>query len=542
VPTPRGKDEDLATLFRKNEAARLWQRVVRAPMGTVSSIDRASAYAGLCLRAYDVGPSLESAASTLAEVRGTLGGFDAAAAFRAWTERTAMEARIERLRAGGKTPMPAELAKSRELSDKHDRAVALVNQAQEAIGNALKEFDALGADEARNTLGEVNETLAKLTSSAPATEAEAKELTQRTMRQLDVAENQRQKRVPMQSLLTYFYCKRADKIYSSLADMRTNRDLRGGAARVAYLLGLTLERRNPYDPEQPERTGWSCMTQLDLPRGFYSGAALRHYDRAVALAPEDAVIRCTAALTAERIGDPTRIRALEADSVARWSLAEQYLAEVGGATGKTADDGYRRAIAEYAAAIERNPNNVVALNSFAYMFWLWRYAWLREGADGPIPGPEFGERARRHAERALQLVEGKRPKMIEIAIRATVGEVLLALGRFEEAYAVLQRAVADGVVKEHAAYNEARWDLAQACLCVARDRAHARRGVAATEVKAQATKLLEEIRRIELGEEYRPFSTLVASGVRTDVCAADRRGPELPKPPRPAPVGRLAVR
>ena len=531
----RGRDENLPTLFRKNEAARLWQRVVRAPVGSVSFIDRASAYAGLCLRAYDVGGSLESSASTLAELRKTLEGFDAVAAFHAWSDSKAAEDRIDQLRAEGKTPTPAELARRDEVNAKHQQVFAGVTDAQDAIGKALEQLDALGADEAREALAAAKETFAKFATSEPADEMAAKKLTEDTIHQLDVAEKQRQKRLGMQSLLTYFYCKRADKIYSSLADMRTDRDLRAGAARVVYLLGLTLEVRHKVDP-QAQNPPWSCMTGYIPPRGPYSHAALRHYDRAVGLAPEDAYIRCQAALTASADGDATRLRALAADSTARLGLADQYVA-----SGR---NRYRDAIAEYAAAIERNPNSVDALNGYAYTFWMWHYASLRDAAGDSAPDPEVGERAHEYAVRALQLVEGKRPKMTEIVIRSTLGEVLLARGRFEEAYAVLLRALDDdAVVRGHAVYNEVRWDLAQACLCVARDRARSGRDMSSNQMEARATRLLDEIRTIEDNEEYRPFSTLPDGSDKAAVaCPTGRDESQPPKAPKPAPVGGLAVR
>ncbi len=284
-PASPGGDENLVGLFRKNEAAQLWQKVVRARAGTVSSIDRASAYAGLCLRAHDVGLSLESSAWTLADVRSTLTDFSAETAFHAWTERRAMEQRIQVLRAESKVPMPAQQARMNELVAKHEALFDPVSRAEKAVVKALKELDALGADEARRALVETSDTLAGFTTAAPTDEVEAKKLTHQAIEQLDVAENQRQNRIPMQSLLTYFYCKRADRIYSTLADMRAQQDLRAGAARVAHLLGLTLERRHSADHEPPAPAAWSCMTPASLPRGPYSRAALRHYDRAVDVDP-----------------------------------------------------------------------------------------------------------------------------------------------------------------------------------------------------------------------------------------------------------------
>lgn len=538
-PARQAADESLATLFRKHEASQLWQRVVRAPAINVSPIDRASAYTGLCLRAYDVGLSLDASASTLKDVRHTIETFDARAAFRAWTTLEQENTRISQLRAEGKAPRLRDLARQTALADSHREVFAPVYRAWAAATTALKKLDALGAEGARKALEPVNAMFAQLSTLSPTSEAEAEDLTRRTVQQLVTAEEQRQQQVPIQSRLTYFYCKRADRIYSSLADMRTDRDLRAGAARAAYLLGLTLERRHGPDPAY-QKPQWSCMTQTSLPRGPYSRAALRHYNRAVVLAPEDAYIRCTAALTANAVDDPTWLRALERDSGARFNLADQHFVDARGASGRDAERIYRRAVEEYAAAIERNPNSVDALNNYAYTFWVWHYASLREAV--PKPDSEIGERAHKHAERARQLAENKRPRAMEIMIRSTLGEVLLGLGRFEEAHTVLHAAHGHDLVKDHAVYNELRWDLAQACLCIARERTRSGRGGSPNEMKVRAAKLLAEIERIELGEEDRPFSTLVERSGKDDVCPTGGGGSARPKALTPAAAGRIAVR
>jgi tetratricopeptide (TPR) repeat protein len=520
-------DDNPAALFRKGEAVRLWQKVIRAPAASVSSIDRASAYAGLCLRASDLGSSFESARYALEEVGRKLENFSPREAHRVWVEWIAADRAI---RESGKPPTPQELQTLERLQEERQRALEPVDLAEEAAVKTLNQLDALGADDARGVLERVRKMLLELKRPLLEDEAVRDEVAEHVTWQLITAASETYAHIPTQSSLTYFYCKRADKIYSSLADMRTDPDLRAGAARVAFLLGDTLERR--------QRGGlrgswpqWRCMVWPSLRFGPYNAAVLRHYDRAIALFPDDASIRCHAALTAYGLGDTTRLRALEQDSDSRLNLAEQHLADAWWASGRWATAAYRNAQREYSAAIERNPNSIDALNGYAYTFWLWRYARLQEVEGVDEPEADVGERARAHAERAVQLVEGKRAKREEIFIRSTLGEVLLGLGHFEKARDVLQRALEHAsvkdMVKDHAYYNEVRWDLAQAHMCIANERLRTGRDGSSDEPRGQADKLFDEIRRTELSEEARPFSTLLDGSKKGAVCLP-------PRPLRPA--------
>jgi tetratricopeptide (TPR) repeat protein len=519
VPPGQTADDNLAALFRKNEAARLWQRVIRAPGATVSSIDRASAYAGLCLRASDLGWSFEEARSALEEVRFRLKDFSPRQAHRAGVEWMAAERAI---REKGKTPTPMELETLQRLKDERRYALAQVDLAEEAAVKTLNQLDALGADDARRVLAPVHTLLVELRRPSP-DEMAADKLTEQLTQDLHTAVGETFRHIPTQSSLTYFYCKRADKIYSTLVEMRTNPDLRAGAARVAFLLGYTLERRQRGWLDWKRRPQWHCMTRAGVQLGPYSAAVLKHYDRAIALSPDDGAIRCHAALTAYGLGDTTRLRALELDSDSRLNLAEQHLGDARWASGRWATEAYRRSLREYSAAIERNPNSIDALSGYAYTFWVWRYARLQEAEGVDEPDADVGERARVHAERAVQLVEGKRPKPAEILIRSTLGEVLLGLGHFEKARDVLHRALEHNTVKDHALYNEVRWDLAQAYLCIARERARTGRGGSSDEPRRQAAKLFDEIRKVELSEESRPFVDLLDSGKKGVVCLPNRR-------------------
>lgn len=524
APSVQGGNDNLAASFRKHEAARLWQKVIRAPAASVSALDRAAAYAGLCLRASDLGLSLDDAAFTLEDIRAKFTDFDPGESYRVWVELRAAYRRLQEHRDKGKKPPPEEEARYEALLEEQRRIFAPITQAQEAAGKALKQLDALGADDAQKALQPILRMFQRLDEVEPTSKADAEKLKPEMAQHVDSAEELRVrlKQIPIQSYLTYFYCKRADKIYSTLGETRTNPDLRAGAARVAFLLGSTLERRYSAAAASSQPR-WSCMTRAGVLRGPYSPAALRHYDRAMALSPDDGIIRCQTALTAYGLGDVTRLRALELDSEARLSLAEQHLADVRDLPEGETNDSFRRALAEYAAAIERNPNNVDALSGYAYAFWVWQYAWLQESTGVERPDGEVGAKARGHAERVVRLVEGKRPKPFEIVIRSRLGEVLLGLRRFEEARKVLEEALKLDAVKGHAVYNEVRWDLAQAHLCLALDHVRAGRGGQATAARAEAAKLLAEIKQVEHGEEARPLTPLIGNGKKTVACPPGKR-------------------
>ena len=342
------------------------------------------------------------------------------------------------------------------------------------------------------------------------------------------------------TFLTYFYCKRADRIYATMDNSnRADADLRAGASRVAYMLGLTLESRFP--EMGPVRTlGWSCATNNGYQYGPYSRAALKYYDRAITLNPDDHYVRCQAALTAEALGDPTRLQALSEDFAARLSLAGQYL------TGQhLRNENYETALTEYAMALERNPNSVDALNGYAYTFWASQYALSqKDPSPGESPAPsasdkekETAKHALDYANRAVALVDGKRPKDIEIMIQGTLGEVMLGRKEYQAAREQLEKAYNSNSVKDHAEYNELRWDLAQALRCLARNgddstgksKPQAQAEAEAEELEKQANALLREIETLERDQDLRSFSRLGLFDDKNSFCRAslDQASPPL---------------
>ena len=485
VASPPPTDEQrITTLYRKNEAARIWQAMVHAPARRVSTLDRASASAGLCLRAYDLQDSLENVNKQLSDVRKRLKKFQPDEAFKAWKAYDAMDK---------KNVTPEDASELARLKDAYEEAFEPVTEGEKERNRALADFVALGATTARVAAESLDKTMNVFGGATPDSEEAARDVTNAALADLMVLEEKVQHQGRIQSFLTYFYCTRAGRIYAALAPGEdANEDLHAGAARVAYLLGLTLDRRNG---TLDQNLDWSCATSNGPMRGPYSRAALNFYDRAVSLTPDDPVIRCQAALTAKALGDSTRLDTLKDDFAARLNLA------VFQSAGDPGDDA---ALAEYQAAIERNPNSIEALNGYAYTFWASRYTSSQkenQSSQMIAPDQEPGRRALNYALRAKLLINGKRPKDFEIMIRSTVGEVLLGTGDYEGAREELQSALALESGKEHARYNEVRWDLAQALHCLA-----LKHDDSEGTLQSQATKLLKKIQATELGSESRPFS------------------------------------
>src|SRR5262249_17012285 len=112
----------------------------------------------------------------------------------------------------------------------------------------------------------------------------------------------------------------------------------------------------------------------------YYKAALRYYDRARALSPDDSTIRCNAAVVRAELGDPHMMKELQKDPQSHLALADSLRDRAGRAANF--GDYYALALEEYTTAINMAPTDLGALNGYAYTFWLWRV----RTPNGP--GPE----------------------------------------------------------------------------------------------------------------------------------------------------------
>jgi tetratricopeptide (TPR) repeat protein len=340
----------------------------------------------------------------------------------------------------------------------------------------------------------------------------------------------------------YFYCQQADRSYTSLLAARAE-DIRLRTARASVLasLGLLLEQHGPPRPRRPV-DGWQCSAAAVDPASltFEGGArtvpvsrftrhALRYYRRALALMPDDPVLRCREATTAlardaSRREGERLMRALENVATAHLILADSYRdlalrhledvrteAPAETATGTTPRQQARGAaeaaprnhpgevaaaflqlsLHEYQEALKRDPTNTAALNQFARVFWQWRLA----AADGVLsrePTLMHAREAEWNARRAVSIVEAKldrtSPRLVvsdrsgnaqgqlaravpkylhppAATALGSLGAVLLAQARAHEALEVL--ASAQTLAPEHPMFDDVRWMLGHALRCAA---------------------------------------------------------------------------
>jgi tetratricopeptide (TPR) repeat protein len=169
---------------------------------------------------------------------------------------------------------------------------------------------------------------------------------------------------------------------------------------------------------------------------------------------------------------------------------------------------YNRALAEYEAAIQLDPEFIQAFNAYGYTFWEWKLDWLRGHAALP-PDPQIASRAEDYVREGMRLARSLRPPEnqeltdIELTVADTMGEVLLAEGRIDEALEYLKPIVDKKPI--WSGLNETRWDLAQTEICagkIARDATQRRRA------QSQALVLFADIQNDEKFRELRPLVDL----------------------------------
>jgi hypothetical protein len=341
----------------------------------------------------------------------------------------------------------------------------------------------------------------------------------------------------------YFYCQQADRSYTSLLAARAE-DIRLRTARASVLasLGLLLEQHGPSRPRRPV-DGWQCSAAAvdpasltlegeparTVPVSRFTRHALRYYRRALALMPDDPVLRCREATTALALDASRRegerlMRALQNVAAAHLILADSYRdlalrhledvrTEAPAATatrttprkqargaaeaaprnhpGEVAAAFLQLSLDEYQEALKRDPTNTVALNQSARAFWQWRLA-AADGVLSPEPTLAHAREAEWNARRAVSIVEAKldrtSPRLVVSdrsgnaqgqLVRAvpkhlhppaatalgSLGAVLLAQARAHEALEVLVSAQA--LAPEHPMFDDVRWMLGHALLCAA---------------------------------------------------------------------------
>jgi tetratricopeptide (TPR) repeat protein len=319
-----------------------------------------------------------------------------------------------------------------------------------------------------------------------------------------------------QDNIAYFYCKQASMLYHQLALTLPNDPLvKQSEASVYNTLGVLLNRieSGGYEFEADE---WSCYTKyvtagdelmpFPIYHSRHSETALVYYERALALQPNDRIIRCNAASTAWALGNKDPLNELINDPNVHLELAEEYQ-EQGKALGNGSVVLFRAALDEYQEALKGSPSNVSALKGYAYTVWVWQYyytsGWLVEG-----PSTDELDKAEWSARKAVDLAAGRPPALTEAMVRARLGEVLLGQGRLEQAIEELTFIIDKDrdLIPHHPAVNEIRWDLVQAYYCDALMALHAGDLQEYARLKKQSKEYAEQIIDLERQREFRPFT------------------------------------
>jgi tetratricopeptide (TPR) repeat protein len=335
--------------------------------------------------------------------------------------------------------------------------------------------------------------------------------------------------------LAYYYCRRADHLYAALPPAeRASAPIKEAQASVLNDLGRALTWRFERDTSIADNQ-WRCRRDDSLPGGPLRAAALGYLERAEALAPLNEAIRCRTASVALALGRRERMDALKFDASARVRLADRLARRAKRqASAEARVNEYRRALEEYADAIELNPTLFPALNGFASAVWVWRLNW-----PGDAAAAAYAHEAETHARRALEVAKERRSREDTIVATATLGNVLLAQARPLEAIEHLREA--NALAPDHARWNEVRWSLAQAYLCANTNDGATRVSEGKTVRREHALPLLDTVRRIEETREGGPFSSIPAALDPAPDYHVCRRNPTAIVDRQPAADGPLYV-
>jgi tetratricopeptide (TPR) repeat protein len=300
--------------------------------------------------------------------------------------------------------------------------------------------------------------------------------------------------------LAYFHCDRAEELLArlpaSLREMPLNRQ---NEASAINNMGIALYNQESEFPS----TDWICSEDsfdvdgitTDEPKssrvlvGPRTRVAMRYFNLAEELQPDDQVIACNAALASYGLGDKAPMERLEQNPAAHLNLGDSF--------GQIAKDQarplyYLLALREYRRAMELDPDRIMALNDFAYAFWQFRLAFPFERIPG-WAGTDVGRVAEESARRAGFLAAQELTGSERINVQSTLGEVLLGQARTEEAVREIEKwNLPANSLPRNSLADEVRWDLAQAYLCdSAQKKMH---GKAEPEEEQKGAAALQEIR------------------------------------------------
>jgi tetratricopeptide (TPR) repeat protein len=288
--------------------------------------------------------------------------------------------------------------------------------------------------------------------------------------------------------LAFFYCRRAEYLYSRLPSvLRFDSRIKDKEMLVLYYLGIILKTSSTAGSEKVNEKykDWFCEPDATVdPFSGYHQAAEHYYKLALEKQPDDPSIRCGYATLSWAEKNEQPMIDLNLDETAHLVLADRLVEQAEKLVGQastsenleSAEKLYRGALNETATAILLAPFSARARNQYAYYAWKWYWAWIRhESANGPSSA--ILDSAADQAREATRLTEDKGLRVEHGIYKSSLGEVLLAAGKFDEALTDLKEIVnplrSPGVkgkpglpdVGSQATFDEIRWDLAQAYVC-----------------------------------------------------------------------------
>jgi len=263
-------------------------------------------------------------------------------------------------------------------------------------------------------------------------------------RQSEVVESQLS-----QYAAAYFYCQRSELAYAEIpAALRSDQRVKQAEAAVLNTLGTAIvqlratsnalpslyptARAAVERPTAPVGTqacmlaGQHGVDASDLPSSYALAAALRYFDQALALQPNNPIIRCNAASVAAALGIQERIRALKADSDANLRLAQEYRLLAKKYLYSDPTSYYNVALDMYGKAMTGDTPDIEALDGYAYTFWVWRLdqvrydlklltapdpdagavtlklLWVKSAGRGMRPPPDISDMAVSDAKQAVE--------------------------------------------------------------------------------------------------------------------------------------------
>jgi len=359
---------------------------------------------------------------------------------------------------------------------------------------------------------------------------------------------------PVNFYVPYFYCSRAEALWSWPAPERSERMVESG---VLLYLGLALAGHQTMWEQIPATAfpeQWTCaessysVTALDeagQPINYFVkvshrlNRAVEYYRRSLELVPTDNYTRCMLATALMSRGrSMSEMETLLHESNAHLAVGNDLLSDAERAAHETSGDEdaqqqsaknatnyYRLALREFDRAVGLDSNALEALNTYGYAVWKWRLNAINGGVS-EAPDEKILATAERYARESRRLSAAWRMGDMEKSTRSTIGELLVALGRPAEARDVLKTLLGDSPNWQSA--DEVRWDLAQATLCLAR-RASA---ADALKLRGEAQALYDEIRSHEEIRDRRGFAEAMPDAV--DLALRESACPPAPDDAAPA--------